>query len=111
MDWTKGIMTGLALVGALAAGVIGVLITMVVTVIILGIFDGEVVPNLNLDNEATANVTAVITEGYSFVSSLLTGLGIVGSLLVIAIVIGVFGTAGFLTYKFMKKKGGSGGNY
>ena len=110
MDWTSGIMKGLLLIGALAGAVIGVIIVMLIAVIVGGIFGDTVIPALGLGTAATANATAVITTLFTFIGNLNSGLLIVGALLLIAIVIAVFGGAGYLGYKAYTSGKGKGGN-
>jgi hypothetical protein len=62
MDWKKGIVDGLKLVGVMGVLVIGVMLALIVALIITGIMNDTVVPALNLSNDTTNNITAV----YSF---------------------------------------------
>jgi hypothetical protein len=91
MDWKKGIVDGLKLVGVMGVLVIGVMLALIVALIITGIMNDTVVPALNLSNDTTNNITAVVTTVFDFIASLNSGLGIVGALVLIAIVIAVFG--------------------
>ena len=112
MDWKKGIVDGLKIIGLMALGLISVFLVMVVALVITGIMNDTVVPALNLSAGTTANITAVVNTVFTFIGSLNSGLGIVGALVLIAIVIAVFGGLGYLGYSKFKGKGGSqGGNF
>lgn len=112
MDWKKGIVDGLSIIGVMGLGVIAVMIILVVTLIITGILNDTVVPALNLGAGTTGNITNVTTAVFNFVGSLTSGLGIVGALVLIAIVIAVFAGIGILGYNKFKGSGNKeGGNF
>lgn len=102
----KNLVKALLLVVALIGGIIGVGFAGYIGLIMLGVLFGTT-SSLGLDAATTGNLTALQTAIFTFFGSLISGIGLIGSLVIVGIILVVFAGLVYFGYKAYKGKGGN----
>lgn len=108
MDF-KTLSKGLLSIGAMLGLGAGVYISGIFMVILIGKLSGVAADtSLGLDSNITANVSALASNGITFINTATSGTGLVVGLFSIVLVALIFGADKFLKDAFSKKNSGKG---